>query len=569
MDRRPILALLLGLLPFAPGAEPRLATAPDGGWRLPDSSVYTGPLSDGLFAGEGHLRWRNGAHYRGHFRDGLFHGQGRLEGADGSVYEGMFRDGLPEGRGVYTDLAGNRYEGEFRKGLFHGEGRLTEAGGTVFAGRFAAGVPDGPGEIRYADGTVYTGEIRHWQRHGEGEYRISDDLIFRGSFVEDSFDGEGEILQDGDHYRGRIHDWRPEGPGQLVRRSGEIYVGEFHEGHYHGHGLQITADGDIYEGAFRNGLRHGEGTYWPKSPHGHKRRLHGYWFAGRYTGDTPFDPEAEAAARREREQRREAVNAEATFYRQPELLQRHLAKLQPGTPGVIDIYLLSFGAWGDQDVFMHEASLARELFETRFEARGRTVTLINNPHLVRSLPLASVTNLERALARLAEVMDEEDILVLYLTSHGTEDHALAVGLADLPLDDLPATRLGELLARSGIRWKVVIVSACYSGGFIEPLDDGRTLVMTSAAADRVSFGCSDEAELTYFGRALLRHGLATTHDFGEAWRIAADRVREWEAAEEYDHSRPRLHYPPAIAERLATWRRQHRTTTAMGAAAQD
>ena len=567
MERFPRFTFLLLLFWLATTvlADPAtLSRRADGRWQLPDSATYRGPLVDGLFEGRGILEWANGDRYEGEFHRGLFQGRGRLTQADGSLYEGEFRNGMPNGQGIYTGPDQGRYTGEFRDGMFHGQGRYDNPDGTVFEGRFARNAPDGQGTIRYADGGIYTGEIRRWRRNGQGEYRFGDDLILRGRFENDELSGPGEIIDNGTRYRGELRAGIPHGKGELEQPDGTRYSGDFRDGQYHGHGRLVTADGDVFEGEFRAGLQHGEGTLYRKHPHGHKRALHGYWFMGRYVGETPMSPEARVAALRQRQARAAEVDAEATFYRQPALLTQHLAKLQPGTPGVIDIYLLSFGAWGDQDVFMKEASLARELFTTRFAADGHTVTLINNPRLVRSLPLATVTNLSRALQRLAEVMDEEDILVLYLTSHGTRKHELAVTLADLPLNDLPAGRLAELLAESGIRWKVVIVSACYSGGFIKPLDDGNTLVMTSAAADRVSFGCSDEADLTYFGRALLKHGLQQTRDFDAAFRIAADLIRDWEAAEDYDHSRPQFHSTPAIEARLAAWRRQHLPATALG-----
>jgi Peptidase C13 family len=44
-----------------------------------------------------------------------------------------------------------------------------------------------------------------------------------------------------------------------------------------------------------------------------------------------------------------------------------------------------------------------------------------------------------------------------------------------------------LLKKSGIRWKVVVISACYGGGFIDPVKDDTTLVITATRHDRRSF----------------------------------------------------------------------------------
>jgi hypothetical protein len=58
-----------------------------------------------------------------------------------------------------------------------------------------------------------------------------------------------------------------------------------------------------------------------------------------------------------------------------------------------------------------------------------------------------------------------------------------------------------MLGRTGVRNKVVIISACYSGVFIPRLADADTLVITAADANHPSFGCEDKAKWTYFGDA--------------------------------------------------------------------
>ena len=61
----------------------------------------------------------------------------------------------------------------------------------------------------------------------------------------------------------------------------------------------------------------------------------------------------------------------------------------------------------------------------------------------------------------------------------------------LEVEDLTADQLRAMLDELGIRYRVVAVSACYSGGWIEPLQNEDTLIMTAAdkstlrtAADR-------------------------------------------------------------------------------------
>ena len=93
-----------------------------------------------------------------------------------------------------------------------------------------------------------------------------------------------------------------------------------------------------------------------------------------------------------------------------------------------------------------------------------------------------------------------------------------------------------------------MISACYSGGFIEPLKSPNTLVITAARADRVSFGCSEESDFTYFGRALFAEALQQTRDIVQAFTLAQARVAEREQADHYQASEPQIWAPQQVVE---------------------
>jgi hypothetical protein len=65
--------------------------------------------------------------------------------------------------------------------------------------------------------------------------------------------------------------------------------------------------------------------------------------------------------------------------------------------------------------------------------------------------------------------------------------------------NLKPNQLKRYLDNSGIKWKVLVVSACYSGGFVDELTNDFTLVATAASADDKSFGCGDNSHFTYYG----------------------------------------------------------------------
>lgn len=245
------------------------------------------------------------------------------------------------------------------------------------------------------------------------------------------------------------------------------------------------------------------------------------------------------------------ISVEDTFYAQPDLLEREFAALAPQRPGLADLYFLGFAGYGRQDLFMREVQRFQGLFDDRFDTEGRSLSLINNPALVSGTPIASVTNLRRALATVGRRMDpEEDVLFLYLTSHGGRDHRLAVTLPPLRLKQLGPKRLRRFLDEAGIKWRVIVIQACFSGGFVEALADPHTLVITAAQHDRSSFGCTDQREYSYFGEAFFDRALRRSLSFERAFREASELVTAWEREEGYEASLPQLSQGPRIAAKL-------------------
>ena len=226
---------------------------------------------------------------------------------------------------------------------------------------------------------------------------------------------------------------------------------------------------------------------------------------------------------------------EKVLGRQPALIGRALALLEPERASHRDLYLIGFAGFGRQHVFRHEVEAVDELLGERFGTRGRSLELINSPDTVDHVPLAAPDNLDVALQRLGHIMDpSEDVLVLFLTSHGTPGR-FAVAMDELSLRDLTPGQLRGMLDRSGIRNRVIIISACYAGSFVDALKGDNTLLMTAASADRTSFGCADKRDWTYFGDALFNHALRHAASFSEGFDMARQLVAEWE---QRDGSRP-------------------------------
>ncbi len=251
------------------------------------------------------------------------------------------------------------------------------------------------------------------------------------------------------------------------------------------------------------------------------------------------------------EQAPDSLTEEKLFHEQGRLIERALDAIAPGRPGVAETYFVGFAPDASNDVFLKEMRFVRRQFDERFGSAGRSITLVSSQEALDEFPIASVTNLERALKRVGERMNgDEDTLFLFLTAHGYRDHRLSAVQPPLDLASLTPTSLARLLQDAGIKWRVIVVSACYAGGFIEPLRDDNSIVITAASAERTSFGCEPGRDFTYFGEAYFRDALARTRSFTRAFDLAKASVAKQEAAEKLVASLPQMWVGPAIAERL-------------------
>ena len=552
---RALVPLALTLLIAACGdGEP--LSPPDA--RLPDGGRYRGDVVNGLLQGKGRVDYPNGSWYAGQFQNGQWHGQGEWHASNGDIYKGGFLNGLFDGQGSLTTGTGSyvggfkqgrrdgegtlkergltyrgafkadqydglgrleledgsQYQGVFAHGKPNGEGQRSDGSGNQFSGKFVNGQLEGNGSFNSADGDQYVGGFHNNQLNGRGRYENSDGDVWVGQFKDGALNGRGELIgADGSHYFGQFNNWRYSGEGRLVLADGSTYIGQFDDDTYQGQGVLILADGSVQSGSWTNGqrVRDGQGRLLP-------------------------DP------------------LEAGLLAQGPLLEKALAAVPVSTPAV-ELYSLVVGGDGKQSVFMREADYVNNLLASRFGATGQ-ITLVNHRDHMDDRPMATRENISRAIQTLAMRSGPEDLVFIYLTSHGTQDHELVLDQPRMELADLPADELAAVMAPLKNRDKVVVISACYSGGFIPALKDERTAVITASRADRVSFGCSEEADFTYFGDALFAKALVETDDLQQAFNEARAEVAKREIADNFEASEPQIWAPKGV---IAHWQLLRKT----------
>ena len=196
--------------------------------------------------------------------------------------------------------------------------------------------------------------------------------------------------------------------------------------------------------------------------------------------------------------------------------------------------VVSFGLFGDQDVFRSEATGAAQIVAGRFGG-DPVVVKYNN----KKGGGATARALDATLQATAEKLNRDnDVLFLILTSHGSHD-GLAV-VAGRLRELLTPAALGAMLDRTGVSHKVVVISACYSGIFIPRLANPQAMVMTAADAQHPSFGCQDKAKWTYFGDAFFNVALRRADNLPDAFARARTLVREREQRQGFIPSNPQM-----------------------------
>jgi len=232
-------------------------------------------------------------------------------------------------------------------------------------------------------------------------------------------------------------------------------------------------------------------------------------------------------------------------------LARALAQLQPQRPGTVDAYVVAVALDSDPN-FGREAREAARVLARRYGADGHVITLAGSDGTRESdLPMGSPENLDAVLARVAELMDrDQDVLILYTTSHGAPEGVVYNDAAQ-GFGIVSPVNLAVTLGGLGIRRRVIIVSACYSGVFVPALADKDTAILTAASSDRTSFGCQSDADWTFYGDALVNNALRKAQPLAAAAREAAGLITQWEARGKLTPSQPQVSIGADVAGWLA------------------
>ena len=156
-----------------------------------------------------------------------------------------------------------------------------------------------------------------------------------------------------------------------------------------------------------------------------------------------------------------------------------------------------------------------------------------------------------ALRKITEVATPSATgCLFYLTSHGSPQNIVFGNSKGIE----PVDMARMLRQWCGTRPTVIVLSACYSGSFVDALRAPNRMIMTAARRDRSSFGCGAGDTYPWFDACVLE-SLPQSSDFLELAHLSRACVSRREAEAEIPlPSEPQLFIGAEMQIRLPTLR---------------
>ncbi len=104
---------------------------------------------------------------------------------------------------------------------------------------------------------------------------------------------------------------------------------------------------------------------------------------------------------------------------------------------------------------------------------------------------------------------------------GERSRARAPSIRRWSSSAVPRRDCKQLLDAAKIRWRIIVVSTCYAGAWVDALKDDETAVVASSAADVRGADCAGGREPTSFGSAFFDQGMRRNDDLMRAFESRA------------------------------------------------
>lgn len=201
--------------------------------------------------------------------------------------------------------------------------------------------------------------------------------------------------------------------------------------------------------------------------------------------------------------------------------------------------------------FRNDVLLAEKLVKN-IDANALTIKLANAARdQSTEWPQATVENFALVMSKTAEVARPQDRVLLFISTHSNPG-LLHITAGGKNLQPITTKLLSEALAPLNKVPTLVVLSACYSGAFIEPLKAPNRVVLTASDTRRTTFNCKYNGDNTPFAEALFGQAGADSRSFTDWMEEAQKSIAAQEKRRKLPASRPLIF----VGDEAKTWAAQ-------------
>lgn len=166
-------------------------------------------------------------------------------------------------------------------------------------------------------------------------------------------------------------------------------------------------------------------------------------------------------------------------------------------------------------------------------------------------PQATLENFELVMTKMAEVARPQDRVMLLISTHSNPG-TLNINIAGKNTAPITARGLSDALAPLAKTPTLVVLSACYSGAFLEPLRAPNRVVLTATDVHKASFKCQYTGEYTFFADALFNQAGAEQLSITQWMGAAQKSIQTQEKRKRLAASAPKMF----VGEEAKAWASQ-------------
>lgn len=367
-----------------------------------------------------------------------------------------------------VSLLGNCIKGN----CFDGVGILTTSSNATYYGEFANGKLQGKGSIRFANGDTYEGSFSNSMMQGNGIFKYRSGHVYQGGMEKNKKHGIGKMLfANGDSYEGQWISDLMHGKGTYQFSDGSYFVGELVSNKFHGMGTMYSASGKR-QGLWQNNRLVKQGNY--------------------SLATTTSKPTNYTIKQKPEPEPNYKTNSTLGNYKK-------------SGDGTTKIYALIVGVakYKTMESLNYTDDDAYRVYAFYKGIEGGALPDDQISILIDEA--ATNSNIKAELAKMAEKVDGDDALVVYMSGHGLTNYFVPSDF-DGRNNALAYQELTSMLDQSYAKNKILIMDACHTGSaltarsafdaplknYYQKLNESQagTVMFSSSRTDEVSLESS-------------------------------------------------------------------------------